>query len=52
MMKSRGMRWVGHVAWRDEKCIHVFLSENLKGRDYSEDVVVDGGIIIEWLLGK
>jgi hypothetical protein len=28
-----------------------FLSENLKGRDHSEDLGVDGKII-EWILGK
>jgi hypothetical protein len=26
--------------------------ENLKGRNLSEDLVVDGRIILEWLLGK
>jgi hypothetical protein len=29
-----------------------FLSENLKGRDYLEDLLLDGKIIIEWFLGK
>jgi hypothetical protein len=29
-----------------------FWSENLKGRDYSEDLGVDGKIILEWILGK
>jgi len=33
--------------------VHTKLwSENLKGRDQSEDVNVDGGIIPEWILGK
>jgi len=27
-------------------------SENLKGRDYSEDLSVDGCIILEWILGN
>jgi hypothetical protein len=27
-----------------------FLSENLKGRDHSEDLGVDGKIILEWIL--
>jgi hypothetical protein len=27
-----------------------FVSENLKGRYYSEDVDVDGRIILEWIL--
>jgi hypothetical protein len=29
-----------------------FSSENLKGRDHSEDIVVDGRITLEWILGK
>jgi hypothetical protein len=29
-----------------------FRSENLKGRDHSEDLGVDGRIILEWILGK
>jgi len=27
-------------------------SENLKGRDHSEDLCVDGRIILEWILEK
>jgi hypothetical protein len=29
-----------------------FLSESLKRRDRSENVGVDGKIILEWILGK
>jgi hypothetical protein len=29
-----------------------FWSENQKGRDKSEDLGVDGEIILEWILGK
>jgi hypothetical protein len=29
-----------------------FLSENLKGRETLEDLVVDGRIILKWILGK
>jgi hypothetical protein len=29
-----------------------FWSENLKGRDHSEDLGIDGKIILEWILGK
>jgi hypothetical protein len=29
-----------------------FWSENLKGRDHSEDLDVDGTIILEWILRK
>jgi hypothetical protein len=30
----------------------IFWSGNLTGRDDSEDVGVDGRIILEWILGK
>jgi hypothetical protein len=30
----------------------VFRLENLKGKNYSEDLGVDGRIILEWILGK
>jgi len=30
----------------------VFWLENLKGRDHSEDLAVDGRIILELILGK
>jgi hypothetical protein len=30
----------------------LFSLENLKGRDHSEDLGVDGRIIFEWFLGK
>jgi len=29
-----------------------FWSTNVKGRDHSEDIGVDGKIILEWILGK
>jgi hypothetical protein len=53
VIKSRRVRWTGHearmVEMRDEK---VFWLENLKGRDQSEDLDVDGGIRLQWMLGK
>jgi hypothetical protein len=33
---------------RDE----IFWLENLKGRDHSEDLGIDGKIILQWILGK
>jgi hypothetical protein len=38
--------------WRDEKSVQKFWSENLKVRDQSEDLHVDGRIILEWILVK
>jgi hypothetical protein len=46
VIKSRKMRWVGHVVCMEEiEMYRVFWLENLKGRDYLEDVGVDGRII-------
>jgi hypothetical protein len=44
MIKSRRMRWVLKAAHFGKIR---FLSENLKGRDCSEDIVVDGKITSE-----
>jgi hypothetical protein len=47
------MRWEGHVARMGEmRNSYEIQSENLKTRDHSEDVGVDGKIILEWILGK
>jgi hypothetical protein len=37
---------------RDEKCIQYFGFKNLKGKDHSEDLGVDGKIISEWIFGS
>jgi len=29
-----------------------FLSENLKGKDQTVDLIIDGKIMFEWVLGK
>jgi hypothetical protein len=36
---------------RDE-CITIFWLKNLKGRDISADLGVNGKIILEWILEK
>jgi len=44
---------LGHVARTGERRnAYLFWMKNLKGRDYSEDLVVDGWIILQWILGK
>jgi hypothetical protein len=47
-MKSRRMRWVGHVAQVAEMRIaYKIWLVSLKGRDHSEDVEVNGMIILK-----
>jgi hypothetical protein len=47
------MRLVGHVA-RIGEMINAYslLMEHLKGRDHTEDLGVNGRIILDWILGK
>jgi len=42
--------YTGH--WRDEKCIQNYGRQNLKVRDHSDDLGVDGRTILERILGK
>ena len=53
VIKSRRMRWVGHVArmGRGEACTG-FWWENLSERDHWGDPGVDGRIILRWILRK
>jgi hypothetical protein len=45
-IKSRRMRWTGHVARMGEmRNAYKFWSGNLRVRDHSEDLGVDGRII-------
>jgi hypothetical protein len=47
------MRWEMHVARMGEvRNAYNILSEKLKGRDHTEDLGVDGKIILEWILAK
>jgi len=51
MIKSWTVRWVVYVAhMRDEKCIQNF-GQKIKGRNHSEDLGIDGMIVLEWILG-
>jgi len=53
VMKSRRMRWTGHVAHMGEmKMRTVFWFEHLNGRHHSEDLGVDRSVILEWILWK
>jgi hypothetical protein len=49
VIKSGRMRWTGHAARMGE--MRNTYKENLKGRDYSEDLGIDRRIILEWILG-
>jgi hypothetical protein len=37
---------------REMKIVYETLAGNAKGRDHPEDVVVDGRIMLEWILEK
>jgi len=53
VIKSRRMRQTGQVARMGEITnAWKFSSDNLRGRDLSEELCVDGRIILKWILGK
>jgi hypothetical protein len=53
MIKSMGMSRSGHIARMYEREVYATVwSENLKGRNYFEDLCVDGRIILKWVLNK
>jgi hypothetical protein len=52
VIKSRRMSWMEHVARMGKITNSYILLENAKGGDHSEDLVVDGKVISEWILGK
>jgi hypothetical protein len=37
---------------QEMRTAHRILTRNLKGRDYSEEIGVDGRIILVWVIGK
>ena len=53
VIKSRRMRWAGHVARMGERRGYTwFWWGNLRGRDHLGDPGVDGRIILRWMLRK
>jgi hypothetical protein len=51
MIKSRRMRWAGHVVCMGEMHIKPWL-ENVKGRGHSGNLSLDWRIMLEWVLWK
>jgi hypothetical protein len=53
MIKSRRMRWAGHVARTGKRGMYVgYLWENQKERDHWEDRDIGGWTILGWILEK
>jgi hypothetical protein len=46
------MMLVGHVVWEDTEMHAGFWCGNLKDRDHVDDLVVDGRMILKWILKK
>ena len=53
VIKSRRMRWAGHVARTRERIdVYRFWWGNLKERDHLGDPGMDGKIILRWISGS
>jgi hypothetical protein len=52
VIKSRRIRWMGHIALKGREMHTIFWLENLKERDHLEDLGIDGKTILEWISGK
>jgi hypothetical protein len=53
VIKSRTLRWAGHVARKGRGEAYTgFWRENLMESDHSEDPVIDGRIILRWIFSK
>jgi hypothetical protein len=52
-IKSRRLRWVGHVAHMgEERNVYKSLIGNQKERGHLEDQGIDGRMGSEWILGR
>ena len=53
VVKSRRMRWAGHVArMGEDRGVHILLVGKPEGKDLWGDQDVDGRIILRWILRK
>jgi hypothetical protein len=53
VIKSRRMRWAGHVALTAGGEMYTgFWWENLRERDHLEDPGINGRIILRWIFRK
>jgi len=54
VIKSRRMKWAGHVARMGERrCVYRVLGgRNLRERDHWGDPGADGRLILRWIFGK
>jgi len=53
LIKSRRMRWAGHVACMGIGKVHTgFLWEHLSERDHLEGLGINGRIILKWIFVK
>jgi hypothetical protein len=52
VIKSRRMRWAGHVAYMGGKMFMGFWLGGIEVRDYWEDLGVDGRMTLRWTLGR
>jgi hypothetical protein len=52
VIKSRRMRWVGHVTYMGGEVFIGLWLGGLKGRGYWEDLGIGGRITSRWTLGR